>query len=240
MADEAKWLKNLGGFVWRRVGDASVIAWLWGFFVASTATSAAGAPVTSDWHVRAVVASWFFGALAVSMSGIRLGRFAWDKAHPPLLYINAHGGRSVALELYPSISGDFYGTAWLLNDDAQRRLPFDLSWGTYAPKYKRIRGGDKIGIVIASLEYFENEPHIVIFQSGQGGTIFAQTVPLHLRDIGLRHRDGHLRDHLVADSPWLRIRVEFRAKQFPQTWERFYRFRLKRDAEFEIESIMPS
>lgn len=218
------------------LGHVSTVAWLLGLAGASVSAAKAISVMPGGWLENPFVPlSWFFSTLTLVVLCGRGIEWGWARLHPLSLTVYPHGGGDVSLVLCPSESGDFYGVGWMVGPLSNRRQrPFRLSWGPHENQYKRIRGGDKTPVMLAETRG-EDRTNLKLVIHGHGEVAETWDLGEEVRTHP-SHEDGYFKD----DLPWISVRVELRAKQFPNIWKYEYRFRLTKHAQFEIEEVKPS
>lgn len=220
MADGQPLTKRIG-WMWRRLGDVSTLQYLWALVVGSGVTASR---VTSvDWHLRALVATWFFGSAAVFLTAAKCLELGWRRLNPPTISFEPHGGNTAALVVTPSSSGRFYGTLRFIDKNNELTRPYRLFWGLYASDPHAIRAGDHVTLVVASVDEDRYKPRMVV----------------HGDDGEISHNDLSDWAKQRKTLAWISFEIELRAQELMNTWKRRYRFRLTRDVSFEIEEITP-
>ncbi|MBM3776801.1 MAG: hypothetical protein FJW23_01000 [Acidimicrobiia bacterium] len=228
-----------GKVVLEFLGHVSTVAWLAGLAGGSATAARAVSVMPGGWLQNPFVpAAWFFSTLAGVVLAGRAVEWGWKRTHPVTLTVSLHGGEDAAIAISPSESGDFYGTGWLLPSEEiqniRRERPFTLVWAHYAGQYRRVRGRDKSTLLISTLR--ERGTTLELRVHGDEGVIRTWDVSKARRQHRSRDDDGRF---FEDDLPWLALRLEVRAKQFPNVWTFDYRFRVNKNLKFEIEPTTP-
>ena len=210
--------------LWDAVGHASAMAWLVRLLLSSLLAGRAVIP-SGFLENPFIPLTYFFGTLAATGLIVNAGKFGWRKLNPPTITIESCGGDDASLVLSPSVEGEYYGIAHILNPDVRRKRSFDLYWERNPGRKNDIRSKDKATIVLARIEDATSDcPELVVY--GDHSSVHRESLQ------SVRNGDLPLK--------WFHIRTEFRSDKLPHIWNHEYRFRLGKRFRFEIEEVKPT
>jgi hypothetical protein len=216
---------------WNWLSHFGNLQTLFGLFTTFGVSSYVTSMLPGGWHPPqywAVFGTVLFGTGFVVALVVQGARAAYELLNPPTLNFIPHGGGDASIDLWPSVSGDYYGTIWLL-DVERRQKPFQVSWHAYSSEHKHIRGGDHTPFRLALLNTEKRTMEIY----GLEGVVHSLSYADDIQKNQSKWNEGYL----VQDQRWFEVRIEMRAKQHAETWTRRFRFRLNRHIGFDIEPV---
>jgi hypothetical protein len=215
--------------IWNGLNHLSTVVWLIGLTGGSVSAAKVASVMPGGWAQNPFLPlSWFFGTLALVLTGGKAIEWMWRRAIPPKLDVVLHGGDSVSITVSPSVTDEYYGFAWFTDEWADRRRPFELHWeGGYRDK-RKIRAKDKSSVLLAR-RTGKDRTDLRLDVLGDGRVVRTWDLGPSVKRVP--SNDGYF----DGDLEWIGMRVELRGRTIPHIWTHEFRFRLNRFVEFEVE-----